>query len=59
MIGYLIERALADALPDREIATLLTQVEVDPADSTFANPTKPIGPVYNEPEARTLATRNG
>ncbi len=29
MIGYLIEQALANALPGREIATLLTQVEVD------------------------------
>lgn len=54
-IGYLIERELAARLPSREIATLLTQVEVDPADPAFAAPTKPIGPVYDESEARRLA----
>ena len=54
-IGYLIERELAALLPGREIATLLTQVEVDPADPAFAAPTKPIGPVYGEAEARRLA----
>jgi carbamate kinase len=55
MIGYLIEQALASELPGREIATLLTQVEVDRADAAFARPTKPIGPIYGESEARRLA----
>jgi carbamate kinase len=55
MIGYLMEQALANALPGREMATLLTQVEVDPSDPAFANPTKPIGPVYGEAEFRRLA----
>jgi carbamate kinase len=54
MVGYLIDLALANALPDRDIATLLTQVEVDPADPAFAAPTKPIGPVYRN---RTMAAR--
>jgi hypothetical protein len=54
---YLIEQALANELPGREIATLLTQVEVDAADPAFAAPTKPIGPVYGEAEACALATR--
>ena len=54
MIGYMLQQALAGALPDRDFATLLTQVEVDPADEAFATPTKPIGPVYSEPEARRL-----
>ncbi len=54
MIGYLLEAALAGALPGREIATLLTQVEVDPADPAFRAPSKPIGPLYNEAEARRL-----
>jgi carbamate kinase len=57
MIGYLIEQALANELPDRQIATLLTQVEVDPSDPAFAKPTKPIGPIYGEAEARSLAAR--
>ena len=59
MIGYLIEQALGAELPDREIATLLTQVEIDPNDPAFAIPSKPIGPVYGESEARDLKARNG
>jgi len=55
MIGYLIEQELANALPGREIATLLTQVEVDPDDNAFAAPTKPIGPVYRAADAQRLA----
>jgi carbamate kinase len=57
MIGYLIEQELASVLPEQEVATLLTQVEVDPRDPAFASPTKPIGPVYAEREARELARR--
>ncbi len=57
MIGYLIEQALADQLPDREIATLLTQVEVDENDPAFAEPSKPIGPTYDAAQARGLARR--
>jgi carbamate kinase len=59
MIGYLIEQALAERLPNREFATLITQVEVDPADPAFAAPTKPIGPVYREAEGRAIARRTG
>jgi carbamate kinase len=57
MIGYLIEQTLSSELPGREIATLLTQVEVDAADPAFGTPTKPIGPVYSEIEIRQLAAR--
>jgi carbamate kinase len=57
MIGYLIGVALANALPGREIATLLTQVEVDPGDPAFETPAKPIGPLYSEAEAARLAGR--
>jgi carbamate kinase len=59
MIGYLIEQALAAEVPDREVATLLTQVEVDPADPAFGSPTKPIGPIYDSEEAKALAALNG
>ena len=55
IIGYLLQQELNDRLPDREIATLLTQVEIDPNDPAFEEPTKPIGPVYREAEARRLA----
>lgn len=59
MIGYLISQQLRGELPNRDIATLLTQVEVDPRDPAFENPTKPIGAVYSEAEARGLAERLG
>jgi len=55
MVGYMIEQGLSAELPEREAATLLTQVVVDRDDPAFAVPTKPIGPVYTEPEARVLA----
>ncbi|MEP6773870.1 MAG: carbamate kinase, partial [Polaromonas sp.] len=56
MIGYLLEQELANHLPpQRSVATLLTRVEVDPADPAFAQPTKPIGPVYAKDEAANIA----
>lgn len=59
LIGYLLQQELGNRLPDREVVTLLTQVEVDPADSAFAQPTKPIGPVYRQAEASSLAAAHG
>ncbi len=59
MIGYMIEQELAPRLPGREFATLLTQVEVDPADPAFGHPTKPIGPVYDSEAACRLAHASG
>jgi carbamate kinase len=59
MIGYLLIQELAHELPGREILALLTQVEVDPADTAFADPTKPIGPIYDESAARHVAAGHG
>lgn len=59
MIGYLLEQELSTLLPERQFATLLTQVRVNADDSAFANPTKPIGPVYSEKDARDLASTRG
>lgn len=59
MIGYLLEQELRNALPGRPVATLLTQVVVDPDDPAFRRPSKPIGPVYEEAEARRLAAQRG
>jgi len=60
MIGYVIEQELGNQLPfDKPLATILTMVEVDPEDPAFAHPTKPIGPVYEEAEARRLADERG
>ena len=57
MIGYLLDQALLSELPGRPIATLLTQVVVDPRDPAFASPTKPIGPVYDATTAASVAQR--
>ena len=55
MIGYMIEEDLRNELPGHEVATLLTQVVVDPGDPAFLRPSKPIGPIYSEAGARRLA----
>lgn len=51
----MLQQALKNSLPQREVSVLLTQVEVDATDPAFSNPTKYIGPVYNEDRAKTLA----
>jgi len=58
-IGYLIEQELYNQLPEQQIVTLLTQIEVNPNDPAFAYPTKPIGSVYGETEAKQLAQERG
>ena len=54
-IGYDLQNALREELLDRGIqkgvATVLTQVEVDPNDEAFHNPTKPIGAFMTKEEA--------
>ncbi len=55
MIGYLIDRELRNWLKGQDVATLLTQVEVDGKDPAFLDPTKPIGPIYDEATAGELA----
>jgi carbamate kinase len=60
MIGYVLQQELGNELPqDKRFATLLTQIEVDPADPAFGNPTKPIGPVYTAEEAKALEAEKG
>jgi carbamate kinase len=59
MIGYLLGQALENELPGREIATLLTQTIVDHDDPAFEHPTKPVGPIYEEDQARKIARDRG
>jgi carbamate kinase len=60
MLGYLIEQALVNRLPvGRPVATVLTMVEVDPADPAWADPTKPIGPWLDAARADALARERG
>ena len=62
-IGYDLQNALKEELLDRGIekgvATVLTQVMVDPADPAFAHPTKPIGAFMTEAEAKAIAAEKG
>lgn len=62
-IGYDLQNALREELLNRGIqkgvATILTQVEVDPADPAFAHPTKPIGAFMTRGEAEQLAAKQG
>jgi carbamate kinase len=52
-------QALGNELPAGSVVAVLTQVIVDEADPAFAHPTKPIGPVYAETDARRLAREHG
>ncbi len=60
MIGYLVEQELANALPaSAKLATLLTQIEVDRDDPAFAQPEKPIGPIYDNSEVTKVRAIDG
>jgi carbamate kinase len=64
LIGYLLEQGIANHLgtadtAPRAVATLLTRIEVDADDPAFDHPSKPIGPVYSEQRAHTLAHERG
>jgi len=60
MIGYMIEQELGNLLPfEVPFATLLTMIEVDPNDPGFKNPTKFVGPVYDQASADRIAKEKG
>lgn len=44
MVGYMLDLALHNVLPEREVVTLITEVVVDSQDPAFLAPSKPIGP---------------
>lgn len=62
-IAYLLVQALENALRTvdnaRHVACLLTQVEVDPDDPAFENPSKPVGPFFTKAEAEALSRELG
>ena len=62
-IAYLLMQAMENALREadnsRHVACLLTQVEVDPEDPAFQNPSKPVGPFFDEAEARKVGAELG
>ena len=62
-IGYHMQQGLEKVLRHRgsskRVATVITQVVVDKNDPKFQNPSKPIGPFYNEEEAKKIASEKG
>ncbi len=62
-LGYMLQQALQNALKavglDRPVASVVTQVRVDAGDKAFANPTKPIGPFYDEEQATRIREEMG
>ena len=61
--AYILAQAFENALREtgnpRHVVGLVTQVEVDPDDPAFRNPTKPVGPFFGETEARAIAAELG
>jgi carbamate kinase len=59
MIGYLIQQELRSLLPpERQVATLLTMITVDPDDPAFARPAN-VGPVYPKSPPTRWPRRKG
>lgn len=62
-IGYWLQNAFYNNFQTlgitKPVASIVTQVVVDPNDPAFSNPTKPIGPFYSEQEAKKLAAERG
>jgi carbamate kinase len=60
MIGYVLEQELGNILPmEVPFATILTMIEVDPADPAFQDPTKFVGPVYERDAADRMSGDKG
>ena len=61
-IGYHLQQALGVAMHKAykrwHVATVVTQMEVDPDDSAFAHPTKPIGPFLTKEQADALKAKH-
>ncbi len=62
-IGYLLQVTIGDVFfergMERPVSTVLTLTRVHPDDPAFENPTKPVGPYYEEHEASRLTEERG
>jgi carbamate kinase len=62
-MGYMLQQSLSNVLCRhgirREVAAVVTQVEVDPADEAFTHPTKPVGRFFSHEEADQLTREQG
>ncbi len=59
LIGYWILQSMGNQRPYRQFASIINQTLVDARDPAFENPTKFVGEVYQESQARELAAKNG
>lgn len=59
MIGYWLLQAMQNSVPGRQVAAIINQTLVEAGDPAFENPTKFVGEVYTEDEARHLAQTRG
>jgi len=63
LIGYLLQITIGDVFfergMERPVATVLSLTRVRPDDPAFRKPTKPIGPFYEEEEAKELTAERG
>jgi carbamate kinase len=62
-IAYLLMQAMENSLREadipRHVVCLLTQVEVDPEDPAFLDPSKPVGPFFDAENARSVSEELG
>jgi carbamate kinase len=58
-IGYIIETELDNQIDHQDVVTVVTRTLVDAEDPGFKDPSKFVGPVYSEAEARTIAAQRG
>jgi len=58
-IGYVIEMELDNVVHHQDTVAVVTRTEVDRDDPAFGDPTKFIGPIYDEADARRLAHELG
>jgi carbamate kinase len=62
-MGYMLEQSFQNVMRKRgchpSVAAVLTEVEVDPLDPAFANPTKPVGKFFSAEDAKRLAQETG
>lgn len=62
-IGYHLQNSIQNELAARglckSVATVVTQVLVDPNDPAFSHPTKPIGAFYTKAQAEAIAAEKG
>jgi len=62
-LGYMIAQSIDNAMLKKgkriPVCSIITQIIVDPNDSAFQNPTKPIGPFYTKEEAEKISKEKG